>query len=72
MDEVEVEKGYDKADTVAKLRRLADALEGGKPFEIQVSGQRIYVPPTARIVFEYEQSEYEAELEVEIKWKRSG
>ena len=30
---------------VAKLRRLADALETGERFEIQVAGQRVHVPP---------------------------
>ncbi len=71
MEEIEVEKGYENEETVAKLRRLADAIEAREAFEIQVSGQRIYVPPTAKIVFEYEESDSEAELEIEIKWPRS-
>ena len=41
----------------------------GKAFEIQVSGQRIYIPPDAEIDFEYERTENVHELEVEIKWK---
>ena len=43
-DERDVEKAYSTAETVAKLRRLADALETGKPFRIQVAGERIRVP----------------------------
>ncbi len=71
MDEQpEIEKGYEKKQIAAKLRRLAEALEGGRAFEIQVAGQRIYVPADAEIVFEYERGEDEDELEVEIKWSR--
>jgi len=69
-DEEEVEKSYANKDVAAKLRRLADALEEGKAFEIQVAGRRIYVPPYARVEFEYESAGDEEELEIEIKWKR--
>jgi amphi-Trp domain-containing protein len=69
-DEKEVEKSYTDREVVAKLRRLADALEAGKAFEIQVAGERIYVPPHATVAFEYERSGDEEELEIEVKWKR--
>ena len=69
-DEKEVEKSYATKETVSKLRRLADALEGEKTFEIQVAGERIYVPPYARVEFEYAREGDEEELEIEIKWKR--
>jgi amphi-Trp domain-containing protein len=69
-DEKEVEKSYSNREVVAKLRRLADALEAGKAFEIQVAGERIYVPPYATVEFEYERSGEEEELEIEVKWKR--
>jgi amphi-Trp domain-containing protein len=68
MEEIEVEKGYSNKQTAEKLRRLAEAIEQGKEFEIQVSGQRIYVPADATIDFEYERDEESHELEVEIKW----
>jgi amphi-Trp domain-containing protein len=69
MEEIEVEKGYSNKATAEKLRRLAEALEQGTAFEIQVKGQRIYVPADAEIDFEYERTENVHELEVEIKWK---
>ena len=69
MEEIEVEKGYSNKQTAEKLRRLAEALEQGTAFEIQVKGQRIYVPADAEIEFEYERTENVHELEVEIKWK---
>ncbi|HWS53345.1 MAG TPA: amphi-Trp domain-containing protein [Pyrinomonadaceae bacterium] len=69
-DEKEVEKSYSDREVVAKLRRLADALEAGNAFEIQIAGERIYVPPYATVAFEYERNGDEEEMEIEVKWKR--
>ena len=69
-DETDVEKSYSNKEVVAKLRRLADALEAGKTFEIQIAGERIYVPPYAVVEFEYERTEEDEEVEIELKWKR--
>jgi len=68
--ERDIEKGYPKADFVAKLRRLADAIENGKHFEIKVAGERIYVPVRATYTVEHERSADEEELEFQIKWAR--
>ena len=69
-DEKDVEKSYSNKEVVAKLRRLADALEAEKIFEIQIAGERIYVPPHATVEFEYERHEDEEEVEIELRWKR--
>ncbi len=69
---IDVEKGYSNRENAAKLRRLADALEQEKAFEIQIAGNRIYVPPYAEIEFGYEQNGDEQEIEIEIKWKRKS
>jgi len=70
-EEIEVEKTYSNREVVAKLRRLADALEQDKTFEIQIAGERIYVPPFATVEFEYERgADGEEEMEIEIKWKK--
>ncbi len=66
----EAEKSYATKEVVAKLRRLADALEQEKTFEIQIAGERIYVPPYASVEFEYERQGDEEEVEIELKWKR--
>lgn len=66
----EAEKSYSNKEVVAKLRRLADALEEEKTFEIQIAGERIYIPPYATIEFEYERTGDEEEVEIELKWKR--
>lgn len=68
-EEIEIEKGYSKTQTAAKLRRLAEALEQDKPFEIQLDGKKITIPVDAEIDFEYEESDGEKELEIEISWK---
>lgn len=65
----DIEKGYPKADFVAKLRRLADAIENGDRFDIQIAGERIYVPVRAKFTIEHERSGGEEEIEFQIKWK---
>ena len=53
---------------MTKLRRLADALEGGKTFRIQVAGERIRVPRRAQLSIEHERGEGEEEIEFQLKW----
>ena len=68
---VDVEKEYSKTEVVDKLRRLADALEQDKTFEIQIAGERIYVQPYATIEFEYERdAEGNEGIEIELKWNK--
>ncbi len=45
----DLEKTYPKKDFIAKLRRLADSLERGQPFRLQVAGTRIAVPKQAAV-----------------------
>jgi hypothetical protein len=52
----DIEKQYSNAEFVAKLRRLADCIERDEQFEIQVAGQRIYVPVRAIYNIEHERS----------------
>jgi amphi-Trp domain-containing protein len=66
----DIEKSYTKAEFVAKLRRLADAIEGGKRFTIQIAGQRISVPAKAIFNIEHERSSEEEEIEFQMKWKK--
>jgi amphi-Trp domain-containing protein len=64
----DVERMYSTAEVVAKLRRLADALEGAKPFRIQIAGERFWVPERARFSVEHERGEHEEEVEFQLKW----
>lgn len=66
--ERDVEKGYSTPEVVAKLRRLADALESGSPFRIQVAGERIRVPARAQFSIEHERGDDEEEIEFQLKW----
>lgn len=72
VEEVDVEKVYSAKQVVGKLRRLADALEAGKPFKIQIAGNAVEVPPDATIEFEYQRDADGEEMEIEIKWKASS
>ena len=65
----DVEKVYALADFIAKLRRFADALESGQVFEIQVAGERLYVPAGASFSVEHERSGDTEELEFQVRWK---
>lgn len=65
----DIEKNYPTRQFIAKLRRLADALEKGKRFSIQVAGERISIPAEAVLNIEHEQSGGEEELEFQLRWK---
>lgn len=65
----DVERDYPIADYIAKLRRLADALEDGKRFEIEIPGERISVPVRATYNIEHERGDEEEEIEFQIKWR---
>jgi len=67
----DVEKVYDTADVVAKLRRAADALETGTPFRISIAGERIRVPAHAKFSVEHERDSDSEEIEFQFKWTRS-
>ena len=66
----DIEKDSPLPDFIAKLRRLADALESGQRFEIQIAGERISVPVRARYNIEHEREDGEEEIEFQIKWTR--
>jgi amphi-Trp domain-containing protein len=65
----DVERMYSTTEVVAKLRRLADALEQDKPFRIQIAGERFWVPERAEFSIEHERDEDEEEVEFQLKWK---
>jgi amphi-Trp domain-containing protein len=64
----DVERVYSTSEFVSKWRRLADALETGKRFEIQVAGERVYVPARAEFNVEHERKGNEEEIEFQLKW----
>lgn len=67
----DMEKTYSTKQTVAKLRRLADCLETGNPFRIQVAGESIRVPSHAVFSIEHEREGDSEEVEFQFKWKNA-
>jgi amphi-Trp domain-containing protein len=65
----DVERIYSTTEVVAKLRRLADALEGESAFRIQIAGERIRVPARAQYSIEHERGDGEEEIEFQLKWR---
>ena len=65
----DIEKTYPRRDFIAKLRRLADALEAEGPFVIQVAGQRLRIPSDAHFNIEHEAAGGKHELEFQLRWK---
>lgn len=68
-DSRDIEKSYPIHEFVSKLRRLADCLEQGEQFEIQIAGERIYVPVRAEYNIEHEREDGSHEIEFQIKWQ---
>jgi len=64
----DVERIYATEEVVAKLRRLADALESGTSFRIQIAGERFRVPARAQFSVEHERGDGEEEVEFQLKW----
>lgn len=65
----DLEKAYPLPDFISKLRRLADALEQGRRFQIQIGGERVSVPARAVCNIEHEREAEGEEIEFQIKWK---
>jgi len=60
---------YSRAQFVAKLRRLADAIESERAFTIQVAGERLRIPADATFNVEHERSDGAEELEFQLLWR---
>lgn len=66
--ERDLEKTYTISQTVEKLRRLADCLEAGKAFRIQIAGERVYIPAHITFNIEHEREGKNEEVEFQFKW----
>ena len=64
-------KGYSVKQFSAKLRRLADAIDQGKSFSIQIAGERVTIPAGAFVSVEHERAGGEDEVEFQLRWKRA-
>lgn len=68
----DIEKTYSADQFVEKLRRLADCIENGEAFEIQIAGERLYVPAHAAFNIEHEREDGADEIEFQIRWNRNA
>jgi amphi-Trp domain-containing protein len=64
----DLERTYSRRQFVEKLRRLADALEEGKGFVIQVAGERLRIPASLAFNIEHERQGNDNELEFQLRW----
>ncbi|HSJ30042.1 MAG TPA: amphi-Trp domain-containing protein [Longimicrobiales bacterium] len=64
----DITRGYSRAQFVAKLRRLADSIETGTAFTIQVAGERMRIPADATFNIEHERAGSTEELEFQLIW----
>ena len=68
MTDRDLTRTYGRAQFVAKLRRLADAIETGQAFTIQVAGERLRIPANAVFNVEHERAGGRQELEFQLLW----
>lgn len=69
MADRDVERNYPVPAFAAKLRRLADALESGESFRIQIAGERFRVPKHAELSVEHERTGDTEEVELQLRWR---
>ncbi|HMM74829.1 MAG TPA: amphi-Trp domain-containing protein [Gammaproteobacteria bacterium] len=68
MADRDLTKAYSRTQFVAKLRRLADAIESERAFTIQVAGERLRIPAEAIFNVEHERAGIRQELEFQLIW----
>ena len=67
----DLERTYSARQFAAKLRRLAEAVERGRPFTIQVAGELLRIPAGTDFNVEHERGEDGTEeLEFQLRWHR--
>ena len=69
MADRDLTRAYSRTQFVAKLRRLADAIEAAEPFTIQVAGEKLRIPANAEFNIEHERTGASQELEFQLLWK---
>jgi amphi-Trp domain-containing protein len=70
MADRDVERVVGAKQFAAALRRVADAVERGEPFQMQVLNTRFTVPAVAEFSIEHEVEGSAEELELQLRWQR--
>lgn len=63
-----MEKDVPKERFIETLRRIADALEKGESFRLQIANERLTIPADAHLSVEHERENDEEEVELQFKW----
>lgn len=67
----DIERTYSAKQFASKLRRLADSIETGRAFTIQVAGETLRIPAGTLFNVEHERGkDGSEELEFQLKWTR--
>lgn len=69
MADRDVERNYPATLFAAKLRRLADALETGQQFRIEVANQRFEVARNPLLSVEHERAQGMEEATFSLSWR---
>lgn len=64
----DVEVPHEISSFTAELRRLADALDQGEDYVIEIEGEEITIPAEARFSIAHEREDGEVELEFQVTW----
>jgi amphi-Trp domain-containing protein len=64
----DVEVPHEIPSFTAELRRLADALDSGEGYVIEIDGEEITIPADARFSVAHEREDGEVELEFQVSW----
>jgi amphi-Trp domain-containing protein len=72
MADRDVETIRSRAEFVATLRRVADALEQEQPVRIQVAAKRFTIPADAQLSIEHEVEGQDEELELQLSWRNAA
>jgi amphi-Trp domain-containing protein len=70
MSDRDLTRTYSRAQFAAKLRRLADSIETGRAFNIQVAGEKLRIPAEVTFNIEHERAGSDEELEFQLLWTR--
>ena len=67
-EDLDIEVSHEVSTFVAELRHLADALESGGDYTIQIDGEDVTIPADADFSVALEREDGESELEFQITW----
>ncbi len=71
-EDLDIEVSHEVTTFVAELRRLADALEQGADYMIQIDDQEVRIPTDALLSIAHEREDGEVELEFQISWSEAS